>query len=174
MIEELLKVNNLSQNITVTLAHFDEHINGFLLAFNKKLTLMQEVNEFHLDGYILFHTEDIQEIRSDEHDQFSERVLFDKGMRAQAVAGLDLDSWGSVFSFFKENNEVIAVETNSDNEEFLLGRVLLCVEQGAELQYIDSMARSDQQPTYILYNSIHVLRFRTEYTEVYGRYAPCE
>ena len=170
MIKELLKIERLTQQVQLMLDGLDEELYGYIVDFNKDLILLNEVDDFRLNGYSILHTKDIIGLRSNEMERFSERVMRDKGIHAQRVEGLNIASWYDVFSFFHHTQEVVIVESNDDEEAFLVGRVLQTLKTNAELQYINAIAEIEE-PAHVVYKLIHMVNFRQEYTNVYDAYS---
>ena|SRR5688572_28635287 len=76
-----------------------EKSHGYVVDFSKSFVLLQETDDFQLDGYSIFPVRSIAEIQSKTSDRHYDRIMHLEGVTDDVSNKhkIDLTSWTSIF-----------------------------------------------------------------------------
>jgi len=144
------------------------------LAIGRSLVLLQNIDDFDLDGYVVLPRNDVASVRSDESERFVERVLRDEGELRNVSPPpfpVALDSWAGLFSTIAAAGEIIIVECEANpDEDFCIGVVTGVTDGAVGIHQFDFVAMWDDAPTVVAYDDITRVRFGDRYSRVFPRY----
>lgn len=151
----------------------NESIYGIPLKIEGQFFLLQQVDDFNIDGYFISRIVEIKEFRYNKYDRFAEKVLkaekeFDKISLPEEIT---IATWYSTLKSFKETKDNIMItyfdEEYEDVTDF--GRVIKLNETNFLFRPFD--ADGKWLPLYIIfYDSIYDIEFRTNYLNIYTKY----
>ncbi|MDB5149289.1 MAG: hypothetical protein JWQ57_3309 [Mucilaginibacter sp.] len=147
--------------------------NGYVLGFSDSLLLLNETDDFRIDGYVIIRIDQIKKIRFNKGDKY-----FDKMMRwenAVEKVGIkyhvDLSDWRSAFKSLKNLGlNVIAECEAEDIDTFTIGPITKVGKKYVYITDFDIEGFFDDSPTSIDYESITRVAFDTEYLNIFGKY----
>jgi hypothetical protein len=142
-----------------------------------ELLLVQEVDDFALDGYAVLRLRDVTEVRSGECERFCERVLEGEGVLAQVrppEPPVALASWPALFASLQAAPWplVILDSEEYEDEPMYVGRVVGAGADAVSFRYVDALGAWDAEPDGIPYEDITAVRFGDRYTTILARYIP--
>lgn len=151
-------------------------VNGyyFVLAISPTLVLLQNEEEFLLNGYSIVNLADITAVRSSRTERFHERML-----RAESVsprlpaASIDLTDWRSALKSLQAYGKNLIIECevgDEDLDEFYIGRIEKLNRSSVALRHFDALGQWDDEPTTIGYRDITRVRFDERYLDVYSKH----
>jgi len=171
------RLNTLQQNRALV-SIYREHINdtpiqGFILAYSKKLILIQYVYDFNLDGIMILQRSDITSIESDESGLFQNQLLKDEGLYAQVdfTQTYDVKNWKTVLATFGSTHKFITLEDeNSDEYIFMIGKMTKLGRKKISVHEFLCTGTWKEEVSKISYKNISSLRAGNNYPKVYENY----
>jgi len=174
MIKKLTKLKESRTLVSIKRDAIDEHqIQGFLLAFSKKLLLIQFVYDFHLDGLMVLRRSDISRIKSTKTDIFHTQMLKEEGLFSQVnfTKEYDVKNWAAVFSTIgKESAFIIIEDENTDHPIFLIGEQQNIGKKSVSVLGFNGVANWDDEVSEMKYKDINSFQAGNNYTNTYKNY----
>ena len=146
---------------------------GFILAFSKKLILIQNIYDFTVDGFIVLRRKDITELKAGETDRFQRGLLLTEGILKQVRFDFraPIESFDT-FLASRPANEIVIVENEaSDPPEFLIGTVASVARGTVTIRTFDGTAQLVEPPEEIGTNRITSCQILTTYANFYQRHS---
>lgn len=147
------------------------HCMPLLLGWN--LLMIQFLDDFQPDGYIILRTRDITFARSGESERFSEMILKEEGILSQLKEPpeIDLHNWGTVFRSLQSLGRNISIECERiEDGEFYIGKIIEVNNKSVSLLYFNGVGEWDEEPTDILYEEITQVSFDNRYINIMSKY----
>src|SRR4051812_43987181 len=74
-----------------------EQSKGYVVDFSKTFILLQEVNDFDVDGYSIFPLKTISNLQFNNNDKYYDKIMHAEGLTDKVVCKhkIDLKSWTS-------------------------------------------------------------------------------
>jgi hypothetical protein len=150
-----------------------EKSNGYIVDFSKDFILLQETDDFELNGYSVFPIKSIAEIQFNNKDKYYDKIMHLEGLADKVVNKhkIDLSSWTSIFKSIKllGLNAVIENE-DPDDKSFDIGPLTKVTKTAVYIRYFDSQGYLDKEPTRISFDQITIVKFDERYTNVISKY----
>ncbi len=175
MIADKLKLHlNNYVKITRTIAPgVDETSSGYILDFTDDLLLLQETDDFALDGYCILPVKQIKKIRHNKFDKCYKQIMIAEGEAAKVGIGykIDLTTWPSVFKSIQaaKLNVIVEVEDPA-NKIFSIGPILKITNKKIHIEYFDPEGFIMAIPDKINFDDITKLKFDDRYINVFSKY----
>ncbi len=156
----------------------DETIHGIPLSASEQFVLLQEVHEFHLDGYTVMPLANVLAIRSGKAEEKIQEVLTGEGVfqKAGIPYELSLDTYAALFRSFKQLGKNVIVELlpegprDEPEQGFFIGRVVGMSARSVAILHFDAVGRWSSEPSVVPYDMIKWVTFDTEYINVFSKY----
>ena len=149
------------------------NVHGYLLDISGEWVLLQNIYEFHLDGYSIIRKSDVDRIRYDEIDKYFEKILRDEGVRKRMSKKyqIDLTNLSSIFESLRKTKLNIIVECEEEkNDIFVVGKISKIDNNSIGMLHFDACGRWSKQIKTIPYSKITIIRFDEEYINVFSRH----
>lgn len=152
----------------------EENLEGVLIDFNPKFILIQELNQFDLDGFALFSRDDFDSIRYNKFDKAITKILKGEGVY-KAQYGIPykiyLKNWKTIFESLKQQDIHAIVECDRmKTPSFTIGPVVKVSKKSVWILYYNATGKLDKKPTKIPFKDITTLRFGDRYSTTFRKY----
>jgi hypothetical protein len=148
-------------------------IYGVPLDVSAELVLLATVKDWGIDGYALLRIGDVSEVRSDETERFSERVLAAEGELVRLVPpspSVPVSSWAAAFEALRASGRFALVhEEQYEGEPMCVGPIVGLTDTGVLVHYVDTVGVWDPEPSEICIADITLVQFDDRYSTVFGR-----
>ena len=146
---------------------------GYIVDYSTEFVLLQEVDDFLIDGYLIFPLKSIAELRFNNKDRYYDKML--RGEKLTEEVGvkykIDLTSWQTIFQSLKDLGlNVIIKNEDPINDSFDIGPITEVDSTSVSIQYFNSMGFLDKEPTKISWNLITIINFDDRYTNTMSKY----
>lgn len=176
MLEKLKKIYDKKQLVKLKrekISHYNNY--GFIIMLNSELVLLQNCDEFTLEGYTVLRMDDISSVRSNKFERFVEKILKSEGTLDEVgiTYNINLDNWQSLFQSLKKANKNVIIECEVGDEakdEFFIGRLIRVNRKSVSLLYFSAVGKWDEEPTVIPFDEITTVRFDENYIKVFSKY----
>ena len=156
----------------------EETIHGIPLAASEKFVVLQEIHEFHLDGYSVIPLSTVRALRAAPPEEMIERVLTGEGVfqKAGLPHELRLDSFASVFRSLKALGKNVIIELLPEDsydmmeQGFFIGRIVGMSARSVAIRHFDAVGQWTSEPSVVPYDMIKWVTFDTEYINVFSKY----
>ncbi|HKW10922.1 MAG TPA: hypothetical protein VJO33_11135 [Gemmatimonadaceae bacterium] len=150
-------------------------VDGFPLAIGSELVLLAVVDDWRFDGYAIVRLADVTEVRSNEYERFTERVLEREGELTHLVPpapAVPVTAWSDVFEALRASGRYVLVhEEEYEEEPMSLGPVVAVHSDTMLLHYVGATAEWDAEPSEIAFQDVTRVQFGDYYSTVFARYA---
>jgi hypothetical protein len=175
--ELLIKLENLvidSSICSIKREKIDTYyMHGFILKCNDCCILLEYEDNFQMDGYKIIRTKDVTEVRYGEREAFVENILCNEGIiRGTKQPQLtNLENLKDILLQFADNKEniIIECETN-ENNNFLIGKVIMCGKNTFSFLNFDMLGYWDKKPTTVFYSKVTCITIGGRYLEIISKY----
>jgi hypothetical protein len=176
--EKLQELLQLRRAVRVRPKHAtDQTIHGFPVLLSEKFLLLNEIREFHLDGYALIPLKNIYAIRSSKPERMIEKILTSEGVydKVGITYDVNLDDFQEFFRSLQQRAkhvmiEMLQVDEDMIEEAFCIGRVVGMSKRSVAIMNYDDTGNWDTEPTVINYKHIKWVTFDSEYVNIFGKY----
>lgn len=166
------------QVIRVTPKHRpEEKLFGIPLSVTDEIILLQEVREFHLDGYLVLPLSNVRGVRMKESEAVTQRILEAEGaLKNLGLADpVCLSSFAEFFGSLQASNILVSIETTERvgkwmEDFFVLGRVTHVRENAVIMQPFDALGCWGDSAQKIPFRRILSVAFNNEYLNVFAKY----
>ncbi len=146
---------------------------GFIVDYSNEFVLLQEVDDFFIDGYLIFPLKSIAELRFNNKDRYYDRML--RGEKLIEKVGvkykIDITSWQTIFQSIKDLGlNVIIQNEDPINDSFDIGPITEIDSTSVSIRYFNSQGLLDEEPTKISWDLISIINFDDRYTITMGKY----
>lgn len=149
------------------------NVHGCLLDISNKWILVQNISEFHLDGYSIIRKTDINKIRYDERDRYFEKILKKEGARKKVSKKYEigLTDLSIIFESLKKTKLNIIVECeNKKDDIFVIGKIAQINEDSIAMHHFDACGKWAKQSKIIYYSKITIIGVDQEYINIFSKY----
>ena len=149
------------------------NIRGFILALSNNLVLLQNVVDFHLDGYSIIRRRDITHVWHNEFERYYKKILKKEGLldKVGLQETISLNNWPSVFHSLKRIGKNIIIEKEfPDVYKFLIGKIIRINKKHVNIRYFDANGKWERGFRYAPYEEITRVQFENEYIKVFSKY----
>ena len=176
---EIEKLNSLRTRHS--LVHLERYgienvadVKGFLIDAGAEWILLNEVTDFHTNGYCLVRREYVDNVKRGRYERSLEAILRCEGMRADSKIGfsLPLDDTAEMFAALHAAETPVIVEGEAeDQESFHIGRLVRAGNHSLSILHFDATGRLDEIPSLVPFEGITRVTFASEYLNVFMKYA---
>jgi hypothetical protein len=150
-----------------------EVLHGFALAHSKSLVLLHVIREFHLDGYSLICTRDLEAIKSGADEKFFQKILQAEGI-VRDVGMTDefpVSGLAGALKRLVRTQKLVSVECEvEDDEQFFAGKIIGVAGKTAQMRTFDARGRWDSKPEAIDTAAVTLVSWDTEYLRVFAKH----
>ncbi len=149
------------------------HLVGFALSWNAKLTLIQPVEkeQFLLNGYSIFRNEDVRRWRAIPDGDFLARATVLHKLRPRKPANVNIESIGQALASAGKAFPLVTIHTERLKRSVCyVGRVLRISQRALTLLDISPQAEWDDEESYLL-KDITLIDFGGAYGKLLERMA---
>lgn len=146
---------------------------GFILAFSKRLILIQYISDFRLDGLMVLRRSDISCIESTETDLFQTQILKEEGLFSQIkfTGEYLVEDWPAVFSTIVKESVFIILENEAASfPVFLIGKIQDIGDSSVSVLCFDGEANWDDELTEMNFDDISAFQAGDNYSLTYQNY----
>lgn len=150
-----------------------DDLNVIPLAIGQNLVLLQDLNDFDLDGYVIIRIKDITSVVITKSQQFSQFILKEECILNQIKKPSikSVDNWGNVLTELSNLGKNIIVECESmETSKFFIGKIVAIEKKSLFLLYFNGAGEWDEKPTEILLKDITSISFNSRYINVISKY----
>ena len=139
--------------------------NGFVLGLGRDLVLLHQFHDFYPEGYAALRMDDIEWVRSGEHERFWDRMLRGEGLMRQIGIPYDvpLSDFESLLASLQARGQHVIVECESpesaDDDDFLIGRIVALDDDKVTIAHFDSLGRWYDDPAVVPLGGITKVQF---------------
>lgn len=160
--------------ITRTVAEdWDLTSRGFIVDFSKDFIVLQETDDFALNGFCILPKKQIKKIRYNNFDRYYDKIMAWENEKSQIglKTEVDLSSWKSIFKTFQNKKMTVIVECEDpDIETFTIGSVTDVTDKSVSIRYFDAAGFLDEKPTKVRFKRITSVSFDTRYADIFAKY----
>ena len=163
----------LTVRITTNMEGDVEHHRGYVVGTSRRLLVLQQVADFHLDGYLILRVKDITKVRIGKFERTQDRILTRLGVPDSVVlpAWLNFDNWPSFFRSAQQADKCVAVESALLRVNvFALGEIQKVKKKALVLREFNATAKWRRKPRPFRYKHITTAWFDDEYGTVFHEY----
>jgi hypothetical protein len=150
-----------------------EKSNGFIVDYSGNFVLLQETDDFEVDGYAAFPIETISEILYSNNDKY-----FDKIMHLEGIVNIienkhqiDLTSWSTILKSIKKSGFNVIIENeNPENKTFDIGPITKITKSSVYVRYFNAKGILNEEATKINWDLITIVKFDAKYINIFSKY----
>jgi hypothetical protein len=150
-----------------------EKSHGYIVDFSKSFVLLQDTDDFELDGYSIFPIKTIAEIQFNNTDKHYDKIMHSEGLTNKVALKhkIDLTSWTSIFKSIRllELNVIVENEDPSD-KSFDIGPITKVTKTAVYVRYFDSQGYLDKEPTKIPFDLMTIAKFDGRYINTMSKH----
>lgn len=173
MLEKFLTKKNLIK-IYREVRNGEANIDAFILKMSKDFMLLQNEEEFNLNGYTIIRKDHYDAIRCSKIEKTLKRILKGEGIIKKHYGlkkKLSLESWESIFRDLKKHGYHVIVECEDMKKPlFTIGEIIKVRAKTVAIHNYNAEGILDKKPTVIKFKHITLLRFGDHYSATYRKY----
>jgi len=150
-----------------------EKSHGYVVDYSNSFVLLQETDDFQLDGYSIFPVSSVAEIQSKTSDKYYDKIMHLEGVtdHVSNKYEIDLTTWTSIFKSLRvlKLNVIIENEDPSD-KSFDIGPITKVTKTAVYVRYFDSRGYLDNEPTKIPFDLLTIVKFDGRYVNIMSKY----
>ena len=143
------------------------------LGLSEDLVLLQGLDDFDLDGYLIIRLKDITSVEISKSQVFRLHILKEEGVLDQIKkpALSSLDHWKDVLEELSAIGNNIIVQCESlESTEFYIGAIIAIDKKSLYLLYFDAFGEWDEEPTEISLRDITSVQIDSRYCTIISKY----
>lgn len=159
-----LYINSMAQ---VKLYYFEDEIYGQILKHSKDFILINEIKDWHYDGYMIFPKQNISKIEYGELEKFRQKILtpLDYQILGNDIDWLNINSFQTIFLSLKNTYNTICIEgADNDVNQFILGEISEYDTYNLFINKLNIYAELDLKEIEIPIKDITCITFKDEYS----------
>jgi hypothetical protein len=148
-------------------------VKGYLLDAGDEWILVNEVSDFHLNGYCLIRRMDIECVRRGRYERIMEAILRREGVRAakELESPMRLDATADMFADLLGLDECLIIEGELEESEFFyIGKLVRVGRKSMSIHHFDASGRWDPIPSLVNYENITRVTWGSEYIRIFSKY----
>ncbi len=152
---------------------FSETNSGYIVEHSKDFLILQQTDDFQLEGFKILPIDQIKKIRYNKFDKYVDQIMDWEKMKEgiKSPGTIDLTSWSSIFKTFMESGENIIIECEGDKLfAFNIGPVVQVKKNSVSIQHFGATGLFDELPTKIKFGKITSVIFADRYIDVFSKY----
>lgn len=151
------------------------HLHGYVLRASRSLCLMRCFYDFHADGFAVFRTRDVLDVRCGPHERLWDRMLKGEGLLSdlQQPPRITLRSMPEAISSVSQTYGRLIIECEDameDLQDFYIGSVLKVSSKSVSMRHFDGLGRWQTRPAMISIDEITLLQLETPYLQAFWKY----
>lgn len=152
----------------------DANIYGFIIQMSKDFLLIQNEEEFRLNGYSIIRRDRFDSIRISKTEVLRKKILNKEGI-LKSDYGLDtkinLKSLETIFKDLKQKDYFSIVECEDlKKPSFIIGEISKVSNKSVGIRYFSPKGIINKKPTKVKYKKITLVKFNDRYTNLYRKY----
>lgn len=150
-----------------------EKSHGYVVDFSKNFILLNESDDFQLDGYSIFPIRTIAEIQSSNTDRHFDKIMHLEGVTDDVSNKhkIDLTNWTSIFNSIKLLGLNVIIENEDPGDEsFDIGPITKVTKTAVYVRSFDSRGYLDKEPTKISFDLMTIVKFDGRYVNTMSKY----
>lgn len=151
----------------------DKTNNGYIVDHNSKFVILQETDDFLLNGYVIVPIDAIKKIRFNKWDKYYAKMMALEGQceNVGITYNLEMSTWQSIFTTLKANNLNVIIECEDPEiDSFTIGPIIKTDSKHVFIQNFDPSGKLDSELTSIDFESITSITFADRYINVFSKY----
>ena len=147
-------------------------VQGFPLAYSKKLLLFRYVYDFHIEGLLLVRRSDITDSQCGKTDRFQRKLLEAENKLKRGVFRSDysIDNFSTFLRGLGAEKIAVMENETPESSQFYIGRIVAVGKQYVTMQEFNGVGNWDRQHTEIELNEITSCQVETNYINFYARH----
>lgn len=152
-------------------------LNGFILKKSADCLLLQQIDQFLPNGYIIILRNTIDRIRCDKYDRAQRKILKAEGMmeREEAIEdSIDMSSWQTIFKDLRKLDFHVIAECENLPEPaiaiYTIGPIKRISKKLVSVQFHDSSGKLENVNTPILFDDLTTVTFGDRYSTTFRKY----
>jgi hypothetical protein len=150
-----------------------EKSNGFIVDYSDNFVLLQETDDFDVDGYAVFPIQTISEILYSNNDKYFDKIMHWEGIvdTVENKHKIDLTSWATILKSIKKLDFNVIVENEDpEDETFDIGPITKVTKSSVYVRYFNGKGILNVEATKINWNLITIVKFDDKYTKIFSKY----
>lgn len=150
-----------------------ETIDCFVLGVGKECVLIQNVEDFHLDGYSIILVANIKSIYMNKFDRFRRSIMKKEGVLDNHGIEYDVDLTSikeSLRSLKQKRKLLIVALEKPEDDGFAIGKILRLNKHTMAFRAFNGLGRWEDGHLRAEYTAITRIGFDQEYIEFYSRH----
>jgi hypothetical protein len=148
-------------------------IYGVVVARSRLFTLIQRIDDFRCDGYVILRNRDITAASVHPSEKTHAAIIRAEG-RWQAVSSfakrMDISSLAAILAHLRKT-VVIIEDERPKSKNFFIGRIIHLAPSMIGFRHFDADAIW-QDPCFIRHRSMTQIRFDDDYSRIYAKHLP--
>ena len=147
--------------------------NGYILGFSDSLLLLQETDDFKVDGYAIIRIDQIKKVRFNKSDKYFDKIMQWENLNKTVGIKhhIDLNNWQSAFKSLQNHGLSVIAECEAEHiDSFTIGPITKAGRKNIYITNFDIEGFFDDSPTSIDYESITRVAFDSEYLNIFRKY----
>lgn len=148
-------------------------LNGAFLRESRNWILIQNIEDFRIDGYSLIHKMLVQKVRQSSGDKYYQSILIKEGIakRIKELPRLEIEEIGQSLLYFHKQESPVIIECDLIGTwPFSIGFIEAVRENDFDLRHFDPEGKSEKKPRKIKFAHIERIGFKERYCEIFGKY----
>lgn len=150
------------------------NISGFLLEVSDDFLLVQNEEEFRLEGYSIIRKDHFDAIRCSKSEKKIKQILKAEGIIDKKYGiskAVPLASWASIFQHLKEEDHHVIVECEDlEKPTFNIGAIIDISKKAVQIKHFTAEGIIKKKPKKIAFKNITLVRFDDRYINLYRKY----
>jgi len=152
---------------------YEESNQGYVVAASSNFIVLQETEDFALQGFCVFPMEDITTIKRNKFDKYYGQIIEWEGLQKNIGlrTNIELKNWKSVFtSLQKQKSNVIVECEHPEVDTFTIGEIEKVTDKHVYINYFDAAGYVDAEPTKLRFDDITKVVFDDQYIDIFSKY----
>ncbi|MBE9600743.1 hypothetical protein [Pedobacter sp. MC2016-24] len=146
---------------------------GYIVDFNEDFVVLQEIDDFNLNGYRIFATSTISKIRYNDYDMYYNDIMEWEGITDKVIYphSIDLTNWNTIFQSVKALGLNAIIENEKPGKEiFAIGPIIKVTDKSVSINSFDPTGLLDKELTKFKWKDITIMQLDNRYINVFSKY----
>ncbi|WP_431109709.1 hypothetical protein [Winogradskyella poriferorum] len=153
---------------------FETIMTGYILDYSSNFILLQETDEFLINGYRIIPINLIKDIRFNNNDKYLFKIHKEEGLTERIELPnykINLSNWIEIFKSLKKNVNCIISECEAfEQDYFCIGEIKRVNKKSVSIQYFDAKGLLDEVYTKHYFEEITRVTFEDRYSQTFSKY----